>query len=106
MFQKFFRWIIFVSKTRNSLFDDLAVLYGFNSPWMYNVRWSKFDNITQGHDALWEWPSLRLPRPAAWIVVGRSGARLFYRGSPRSTGETYVPSAGSGPSQEHARLKI
>ena len=52
------------------LFDDLAVQYGFHAPRVYDVRWSRFDNITQEHRSLSASASARLPHAATQARYG------------------------------------
>jgi hypothetical protein len=52
------------------LFDDLAVRYGFHAPRQYDVRWFRFDNMTQRRDPIPGSLSADLPAEATHGAPG------------------------------------
>jgi len=73
-------------ENKELLFDDLAVRYGFRNPRSYEVRWSKFDNVRQTHQAVSGWGSTHLPPEA---IRALSGA--YFCADIRAVGDPLKP---------------
>jgi hypothetical protein len=73
------------------LFDDLAVQYGFHAPRTYEIRWSKFNNVTQKSQPLSSNSLPHLPRAAIQASPGSYfSAEICAPGDPLKPVTVYI----------------
>jgi hypothetical protein len=76
------------------LFEDLGVVYGFSAPRQYQIRWSRFDNLTHRRDPLPDGPSRRLPAEITRAASGSYFCAVIDAGGPLDSVYVYLRKEG------------